>query len=142
MRNADHAGLSSISNAVRALADKAKAGKLTPVDLEIGTFTISNLGMFGIKNFSAVILPPQVRLTGFLSLLISQACILAVGTMEKRLIPGDTPQAKGDDSLPISTANFMSFTLSCDHRVVDGAVGAEWLKAFKEYIEDPVKMLL
>lgn len=61
VRDADRSGLASISNSVRRLAEKAKAGKLTPMDLEIGTFTISNLGMFGIKNFSAVILPPQVR---------------------------------------------------------------------------------
>ena len=143
VRDADRSGLASISNAVRHLAEKAKAGKLTPVDLEIGTFTISNLGMFGIKSFSAVILPPQVCIAVtryYCTLNRTQACILAVGTTEKRLI-ADTAASKGDE-LHVTTAEFMNFTLSCDHRVVDGAVGAEWLKAFKELIEDPVKMLL
>jgi pyruvate dehydrogenase E2 component (dihydrolipoamide acetyltransferase) len=90
-------------------------------ELQGGTFTISNLGMFGIKHFSAVINPPQ-------------AAILAVGGVEKRVVPRDGDQ--------FDVANILSVTLSCDHRVIDGAVGAEWLQAFKEYVENPIKMLL
>ncbi|XP_020895952.1 dihydrolipoyllysine-residue acetyltransferase component of pyruvate dehydrogenase complex, mitochondrial [Exaiptasia diaphana] len=79
--------------------------------------------MFGIKNFSAVINPPQ-------------ACILAVGSTEKAVIPDESSE-KG-----YSVANVMSVTLSCDHRVVDGAVGAQWLSTFKRYLENPLTMLL
>lgn len=126
VKDADKLGLASISNAVKDLAEKAKANKLQPHEFSGGTFTISNLGMYGIKHFAAVINPPQ-------------ACILAVGTSEKRVIVDDNATDKAN---PYSVGNFMSVTLSCDHRVVDGAIGAEWLKAFKEYIEDPMKMLL
>lgn len=94
--------------------------------LQIGTFTISNLGMFGIKEFAAVINPPQ-------------ACILAVGGTEKRVVVDEKP---ADPKNPFSVANILTVTLSCDHRVVDGAIGAEWLRSFKDYIEEPVKMLL
>jgi len=130
VRDADRIGLGAISSAVKSLADKGKNGKLSPNDLQIGTFTISNLGMFGIRHFAAVILPPQ-------------ACILAVGNIDKRVVPNEA--AKSSDPaqpLAVTTAQYMSFTLSCDHRVVDGAVGAQWLQAFREYIEEPVRMLL
>merc|ERR1712000_633907 len=116
----DNLGLADISTAVRSLADKAKDGKLSSDELKIGTFTISNLGMFGIKNFAAVINPPQ-------------ACILAVGGIEKRVVV---------DGEGFKTSSFMSCTLSCDHRVVDGALGATWLKEFKSRMEDPITLLL
>uniref|UniRef100_A0A672ZGR7 Acetyltransferase component of pyruvate dehydrogenase complex n=1 Tax=Sphaeramia orbicularis TaxID=375764 RepID=A0A672ZGR7_9TELE len=120
--NAHTKGLASISSDVSALAAKARENKLQPHEFQGGTFTISNLGMFGIKNFSAIINPPQ-------------ACILAVGGSEKRLIPADNE--KGFD-----VVNIMSVTLSCDHRVVDGAVGAQWLAEFRKFLEKPVTMLL
>ncbi|XP_038129906.1 dihydrolipoyllysine-residue acetyltransferase component of pyruvate dehydrogenase complex, mitochondrial [Cyprinodon tularosa] len=120
--NAHIKGLVAISSDVAALAAKAREGKLQPHEFQGGTFTISNLGMFGIKNFSAIINPPQ-------------ACILAVGGSEKRLMPADNE--KGFD-----VSNMMSVTLSCDHRVVDGAVGAQWLAEFRKLLEKPVTMLL
>ncbi|CAM9217441.1 unnamed protein product [Lampetra planeri] len=120
--NAHTKGLAAISSDVSALAGKARDGKLQPHEFQGGTFTISNLGMFGIKNFSAIINPPQ-------------ACILAVGGSEKRLLPADNE--KGFD-----VASVMSVTLSCDHRVVDGAVGAQWLAEFRKFLEKPVTMLL
>lgn len=120
--NAHTKGLAAISSDVSALAAKARDGKLQPHEFQGGTFTISNLGMFGIKNFSAIINPPQ-------------ACILAVGGSEKRLMPADNE--KGFD-----VASMMSVTLSCDHRVVDGAVGAQWLAEFRKFLEKPVTMLL
>lgn len=120
--NAHTKGLAAICSDVSALAAKAREGKLQPHEFQGGTFTISNLGMFGIKNFSAIINPPQ-------------ACILAVGGSEKRLMPADNE--KGFD-----VASMMSVTLSCDHRVVDGAVGAQWLAEFRKFLERPVTMLL
>ncbi|XP_030361208.1 dihydrolipoyllysine-residue acetyltransferase component of pyruvate dehydrogenase complex, mitochondrial [Strigops habroptila] len=120
--NAHIKGLASISKDVVSLAAKAREGKLQPHEFQGGTFTISNLGMYGIKNFCAIINPPQ-------------ACILAVGSSEKRLVPADNE--KGFD-----VASVMSVTLSCDHRVVDGAVGAQWLAEFKNFLEKPVTMLL
>lgn len=120
--NAHTKGLVAISSDVSALAGKAREGKLQPHEFQGGTFTISNLGMFGVKNFSAIINPPQ-------------SCILAVGGSEKRLMPADNE--KGFD-----VASMMSVTLSCDHRVVDGAVGAQWLAEFRKFLEKPVTMLL
>ena len=109
------------------MADRARHNKLTLADSEIGTFTISNLGMFGIKHFTAIINPPQ-------------ACILAVGTSDKQLIPrADTT---GGDVGSFDVVDVMTVTLSCDHRVVDGATGARWLQQFKHYIENPMALLL
>ncbi|GLU22435.1 hypothetical protein SLE2022_385100 [Rubroshorea leprosula] len=123
IRDADKKGLSKIAEEVKLLAQKAKENSLKPEDYEGGTFTVSNLGgPFGIKQFCAIINPPQ-------------AGILAVGSAEKRVVPGS-------GSEQFEFANFMSVTLSCDHRVIDGAIGAEWLKAFKGYIENPETMLL
>ncbi|XP_028763193.1 dihydrolipoyllysine-residue acetyltransferase component 2 of pyruvate dehydrogenase complex, mitochondrial [Neltuma alba] len=123
IRDADKKGLSKIAEEVKQLASKAKENSLKPQDYEGGTFTVSNLGgPFGIKQFCAIINPPQ-------------SGILAVGSAEKRAIPGSGP---GEFNI----ASFMSVTLSCDHRVIDGAIGAEWLKAFKSYIENPESMLL
>ncbi|XP_059397886.1 dihydrolipoyllysine-residue acetyltransferase component of pyruvate dehydrogenase complex, mitochondrial-like [Carassius carassius] len=120
--NAHIKGLATISKDVAILAAKARVGKLLLHEFQGGTFTISNLGMNGIKHFSAVINPPQ-------------ACILAVGGSEKRLLPADNE--KGFD-----VASMMSVTLSCDHRVVDGSVGAQWLAEFRKFLEKPYTMLL
>eukprot|EP00898_Chlorokybus_atmophyticus_P004943 jgi/Chlat1/544/Chrsp103S01122 len=120
VKNADKLGLTAISNDVKRLADLARAGKLKPQDFSGGTFTVSNLGMYGVKQFCAIINPPQ-------------ACILAVGATEKRVVAAKDGYA---------SASFMAVTLSCDHRIVDGALGAQWLGAFKGYIEDPMTMLL
>jgi pyruvate dehydrogenase E2 component (dihydrolipoamide acetyltransferase) len=120
VRGADAMGLADISKSVKDLATRARDGKLTPEDYAGGTFSISNLGMYGIKEFGAVINPPQ-------------GAILAVGAGEQR------PVVK-DGALAVATV--MSCTMSCDHRAVDGAVGAEFLAAFKSYIEDPITMLL
>lgn len=123
IRDADKKGLSTIAEEVKQLAQKAKDNSLKPQDYEGGTFTVSNLGgPFGIKQFCAIINPPQ-------------SGILAVGSAEKRVVPGSGPDQ-------YKFASFMSVTLSCDHRVIDGAIGAEWLKAFKGYIENPESMLL
>ncbi|CAK85213.1 unnamed protein product (macronuclear) [Paramecium tetraurelia] len=119
--NAGSKGLGTIASTVKELADKAKANKLKPQEFIGGTFTISNLGMFGIDQFIAVINPPQ-------------AAILAVGKTSKRFVPDENGQPKVE--------NQMDVTLSCDHRVVDGAVGAQWLQRFKYYIEDPNTLLL
>jgi len=120
VRNANGKGLRSISEDMRELAAKARAGTLAPEEFQGGTFSISNLGMYGVKDFQAVINPPQ-------------GCILAVGAGEER------PIVK-DGALAIATV--VSCTLSVDHRVVDGTVGAEFLAAFKALIEDPLGMLL
>ncbi|KAL7597963.1 hypothetical protein Lser_V15G25316 [Lactuca serriola] len=123
IRNADKKGLSTISEDVKTLAQKARENTLKPSDYEGGTFTVSNLGgPFGIKQFCAIINPPQ-------------AGILAVGSAERRVVPGS-------GTAEFKFASYMSVTLSCDHRVIDGAIGAEWLKAFKGYIENPETMLL
>ncbi|MDA0366992.1 MAG: pyruvate dehydrogenase complex dihydrolipoamide acetyltransferase [Proteobacteria bacterium] len=120
VRNADQKGLAEISNEMKDLAGRAHEGKLLPEEYQGGTFSISNLGMYGIKEFAAVINPPQ-------------GAILAVGKGEQRPVVKDGA---------LSIATMMSCTLSCDHRVVDGAIGAELLQAFKGFIEDPVTMLL
>ncbi|XP_078442116.1 dihydrolipoyllysine-residue acetyltransferase component 3 of pyruvate dehydrogenase complex, mitochondrial-like [Wolffia australiana] len=123
IKDADKKGLSAISGEVKLLAQKAKDGSLKPEDYEGGTFTVSNLGgPFGVKQFCAIINPPQ-------------AAILAVGSAERRVLPGAVVDQ-------FEFGSFMSVTLSCDHRVIDGAIGAEWLKAFKGYIENPQSMLL
>ena len=120
IRNADHKGLAAISAEMKDLAERARAGKLAPEEYQGGGFSISNLGMYGIRQFDAVINPPQ-------------AGILAIGAGEKRPIVRD-------GALDIATV--MTCTLSCDHRVIDGAIGANLLTAFKGYIEEPLTMLL
>lgn len=119
--NAEKKGLVEIARDTKELAVKARDGKLKPHEFQGGSFTISNLGMYGITNFAAVINPPQ-------------SCILAVGGTEQRLIPDSNGNPKA--------ANILSVTLSCDHRVVDGAVGATWLKNFKQYLSKPFSMVL
>ncbi|MCG8562011.1 MAG: pyruvate dehydrogenase complex dihydrolipoamide acetyltransferase [Hyphomicrobiales bacterium] len=120
IRHAEVKSLSEISNEMRDLAERARNRRLAPHEYQGGTTSISNLGMFGIKKFDAVINPPH-------------ASILAVGAGEKR------PVISGDE---IKVATMMSVTLSCDHRVIDGALGAELLDAFKGFIEEPVTMLV
>lgn len=120
VRSAHLKSLREISVEVKSLAERARAGKLMPEDYQGGSFTISNLGMYGISQFAAIINPPQ-------------ACIMAVGAGEQRAIVKDGQ---------IQIANMMTCTLSADHRVVDGAVGANFLAAFKGYIEDPLKLLV
>ena len=120
IRNANGKGLEAISTEMRALAQKANDGKLMPEDYQGGSFSISNLGMYGIKQFDAVINTPQ-------------ACILAVGAGEQRAVVKD-------GALAIATV--MSVTLSVDHRVVDGAIGAQFLAAFKGLLQEPMTMLL
>jgi pyruvate dehydrogenase E2 component (dihydrolipoamide acetyltransferase) len=121
VRDADHLGLSDISSAVKKLATQAKEGKLSAEDMSGGTFTITNLGMYGVDSFAGIINPPQ-------------AAILAIGTTNKRVMLSSDGK--------FEEASIMSCTLSCDHRVVDGALGAQWLQAFRGYIEDPVSMML
>lgn len=120
IRDAEVKSLSEISNEMRDLAARARSKRLAPHEYQGGTTSISNLGMYGIENFEAVINPPH-------------ASILAVGRGEKK------PVVK-DDAIKIAT--MMGATLSADHRVIDGALGAELLAAFKAYIEDPVTMLV
>jgi pyruvate dehydrogenase E2 component (dihydrolipoamide acetyltransferase) len=120
IRHAELKSLSEISNEMKDLAERARKRRLAPHEYQGGTTSISNLGMYGIKSFEAVINPPH-------------ATILAVGTAEKR------PVVVGER---IEVATLMACTLSCDHRVVDGAVGAELMNAFKMLIEDPVRMLV
>ncbi len=120
VRGADQKGLATISNEMKDLAKRAREGKLSPEEFQGGTFSISNLGMFGIKEFAAVINPPQ-------------GAILAVGAGEQRAVVKE-------NALTIATV--MSCTLSIDHRVVDGSVGATFLGVFKKYVEEPLSMLL
>ena len=117
---ADSKSLSHISAEVKELADKAKNKKLQPNEFEGNTFTISNLGMFGIDEFTAIINPPD-------------ACILAVGAAKETVVV---------ENGQMKVANVMKVTLSCDHRVVDGAVGSAFLKTLKELLENPVKLLV
>ncbi|GFZ86375.1 dihydrolipoyllysine-residue acetyltransferase component of pyruvate dehydrogenase complex [Rickettsiales bacterium] len=120
VKNADQKSISQISSEIKHLASKAQENKLTPEEFEGGSFTVSNLGMYGIKSFIAIINPPQ-------------SAILAIGKGEKR------PVARGEK---IEVAMLMTATLSCDHRIIDGAIGANFMKIFKEYIENPVSMLI
>ena len=120
VRNADLKTLSQIAGEVKDLGGKAKSKKLQPSDWEGNTFTISNLGMFGIDEFTAIINPPD-------------ACIMAVGGIKQ------TPVVKNGQ---IQIGNVMKVTLSCDHRVVDGAVGSAFLQTFKSYLEDPIRILV
>lgn len=120
IRQAETKGLVDISREMKELAARAREGKLKPEEFQGGTFSLSNLGMYGITQFSAIINPPQ-------------GCILAVGVGEER------PVVRGG---LLTTATMMTCTLSVDHRVVDGAVGANFLKVFKELVENPVMMIL
>ena len=120
IRFADNKSLSHISAEVKSLAKKAKDKQLQPSEWEGNTFTISNLGMFGISEFTAIINP-------------NDSCILAVGGIKNK------PVVKNGEIVP---GNIMKLTLSCDHRIVDGATGAAFLQTLKELIEDPIKILV
>lgn len=120
VKQAELKGLKEISAEVKDMAGRAREGKLKPEEFQGGTFSVSNLGMYGIKEFGAIINPPQ-------------ACILAIGVGEQK------PYADGNE---VKIGTFMSCTLSVDHRAVDGAVGAEYLQILKTYIENPAAMLL
>ena len=120
VKAAETKGLSGISSEMKDLALRARDGKLKPEEYQGGTFSVSNLGMFGVKEFSAIINPPQ-------------GCILAVGAGEARAVINDGA---------VAAATVMSCTLSVDHRVVDGAIGVQFLAAFKKLIEYPAAMLL
>tara|TARA_R110000764_G_scaffold71684_3_gene147531 strand:+ start:1479 stop:2807 length:1329 start_codon:yes stop_codon:yes gene_type:complete len=119
--NAEDKGLADISEEMKDLAGRARERRLKPQEYSGGTFSISNLGMFGIRNFASIINQPE-------------GMILSVGAGEKRPVVN----AKGD----LAVATVMSVTLTCDHRVIGGAEGAKWLQAFKRYVETPEAMLL
>ena len=119
IRGAENRSLADISRTMKDLAERARSRKLKPEEFQGGTFSVSNLGMMGIKSFASIINEPQ-------------GCILSVGAGEKR------PVVRGDQ---LAIATVMSVTLTCDHRVVDGAIGSRWLAALRGFIEDPVTML-
>ncbi|KAG6845744.1 hypothetical protein H0H87_003798 [Tephrocybe sp. NHM501043] len=123
VKDAGAKGLATISAETKALAKKARDGKLQPAEYQGGTFTISNLGMFGIDHFTAIINPPQ-------------SCILAVGATQPTLVPAP------EEERGFKTIQSMKVTLSSDHRTVDGAVGARWMAAFKGYLENPLTFML
>lgn len=120
VRNADQKSPVALSTELKDLINRARKNQLSPEEFQGGGFSISNLGMYGIKQFNAIINPPQ-------------SCILAVGAGEQRAVI---------ENGAVSAATVMTVTLSCDHRTVDGAVGAEFLAAFKNAVERPVSMLL
>ncbi len=120
VRAAETKGLAEIAKETKDLAERARTRKLKPEEYQGGTFSVSNLGMFGIRSFASIINEPQ-------------GAILSVGAGEKR------PVARGDQ---LAIATVMSVTLTCDHRVVDGAIGARFLAAFKAMIEEPVTMIV
>jgi pyruvate dehydrogenase E2 component (dihydrolipoamide acetyltransferase) len=120
VRRADQKGLAAISNEMKDLGTRAKAGKLKPEEFQGGGFSISNMGMYGVSNFAAIINPPQ-------------AGILAVAAGQQRAVVKDGV---------LAIATVMSCTLSVDHRIVDGALGAEWLAEFKRVVEDPLSLML
>ena len=120
IRAAETKGLAQIATEAKDLAERARTKKLKPEEFQGGTFSVSNLGMFGIKSFASIINEPQ-------------GAILSVGAGEKR------PVVRGNE---LAIATVMSVTLTCDHRVVDGATGARWLAAFKPLLEDPITMIV
>jgi pyruvate dehydrogenase E2 component (dihydrolipoamide acetyltransferase) len=120
VRNADLKGLAAISNEMKDLGARAKSGKLKPEEFQGGGFSISNMGMYGVSFFSAIINPPQ-------------AGILAVGAGQKR------PVVKNGE---LAVATVMTCQLSVDHRVIDGALAAEWLQEFKAIVEEPLSLML
>jgi pyruvate dehydrogenase E2 component (dihydrolipoamide acetyltransferase) len=121
VRGVHDKSLSRVSTEIAALAARARDGKLLPQEYEGGSFTVSNLGMYGTTEFAAIINPPQ-------------AAILAVGAVERRVVAGP------DDGVQV--APMMTVVLSVDHRAVDGAVAAQWLAAFRHIIENPLAALV
>ena len=125
VKNVEATGLQSISSQIKELAKKARDGKLKPEQYQGGTFTISNMGQNdAIERFTAVINPPQ-------------AGILAVGTTRKVAIPSES-----EDGTGVEWDDVINVTASFDHKVIDGAVGAEWIRAFKKVVESPLEFLL
>jgi pyruvate dehydrogenase E2 component (dihydrolipoamide acetyltransferase) len=120
IRSAETKGVAQIAVEMKDLAERARTRKLKPEEFQGGTFSVSNLGMFGIKSFASIINEPQ-------------GAILSVGVGDKR------PVVRGDK---LEIATVMSVTLTCDHRVVDGAIGARWLGVFKALVEDPITMIV
>jgi pyruvate dehydrogenase E2 component (dihydrolipoamide acetyltransferase) len=120
VRAAETKGVGQIAREMKDLAERARNRKLKPEEFQGGTFSISNLGMFGIRSFASILNEPQ-------------GCILSVGAGEKRAV------VRGD---ALAVATVMTVTLTCDHRVVDGAIGARWLSAFKSLIENPIAMIV
>ena len=120
IRNADQKSLREISREAKDLAKRARAGKLKPEEFQGGTFSISNMGMFGVRDFAAIINPPQ-------------AGILAIASGEKRAV------VRGDQ---LATATVMTATLSVDHRAVDGALGAQWLNALRDIVQNPYTLVV
>ena len=120
IRSAETKGLAQIATEAKDLAERARTKKLKPEEFQGGTFSVSNLGMFGIKTFASIINEPQ-------------GAILSVGAGEKR------PVVRGNE---LAIATVMTVTLTCDHRVVDGAAGARWLAAFKPLLEDPITLIV
>jgi pyruvate dehydrogenase E2 component (dihydrolipoamide acetyltransferase) len=120
VKGAEQKTVAQISAEMKELAARAKQGKLAPEEYQGGTISVSNLGMFGIKEFMAVINPPQ-------------ASILAVGAGERR------PVVRGEQIVP---ATVMSVTMACDHRAIDGAIGAQYLQVFKSLLEHPARLLI
>jgi pyruvate dehydrogenase E2 component (dihydrolipoamide acetyltransferase) len=119
VRKAETKSLAEISKEMKDLAQRARDRKLKPEEFQGGTFSVSNLGMFGIKTFTSILNEPQ-------------GCIMSVGAGEQR------PVVRNGQ---LAVATVMSVTLTCDHRVVDGSIGAKFISAFKPLIEDPIKML-
>ena len=120
IRKADQKGLASISNEMKELIGRAKTNKLKPEEFQGGGFSISNMGMFGVSQFTAIINPPQ-------------AAILSVASGQQR------PVVKNG---ALAIATIMTCTLTVDHRVADGALGAQWMAAFKAILEDPLSLML
>jgi pyruvate dehydrogenase E2 component (dihydrolipoamide acetyltransferase) len=120
IRQAETKGLAQIATEAKDLAARARSRKLKPEEFQGGTFSISNLGMYGIKSFASIINEPQ-------------GAILSVGAGEQRAVVRNGQ---------LAIATVMTVTMTCDHRVVDGAVGARWLTAFKALIEDPITMIV
>jgi len=120
VRDADTTPVVALNRQIKALAEKARAGKLTPAEYSGGTCTVSNLGMFGVTSLYPIINPPQ-------------ACIVGLGAIEERPVVRDHALAVG---------MVMTATLAADHRVLDGATGAELLAAFRQLVEDPLLLLL
>ena len=117
--DADSKGLAQIANEMKELAGRAREGRLKPEEYQGGSFSVSNLGMYGVSHFTSIVNPPQ-------------AAILAVGAGEQKVVVRDGEMA---------VATVMTCTLTCDHRVIDGALGAQWLQAFKGFVERPLSML-
>jgi pyruvate dehydrogenase E2 component (dihydrolipoamide acetyltransferase) len=118
-------GIAELGAKMTSLTEEANAGSLSEAALAPGTFTVVNVGEYGVRQLEAIVRPPQ-------------ACALSIGSIDKRVVPSTDSAG----TTTFDAASIMSVTLSCDHRVVDGAVGAQWLKRFKEVVENPVSIVM